>query len=394
MIDSSNDSPAPKRLRISEAAPDAEAKTATVGARAASSRLVSLDAFRGLTIFGMLLVNNIALDTATPKQLTHADWNQGVQFADLVFPWFLLIVGVAIPFADASSRAKGWSWWARAGKILRRTIALVLLGCLIDSSIAHQPILDLGVLQIIGLAYLLAALAYSLPLIGRALLVAVLLGGHGAFLQFAPVPGCGPGIQAQTCNVVDYINQHSLQQFHLSGLLSAIPTAALALIGAGIGDLLRRDRLTPARKVVWLIGCGVALAAMGWLWGYWLPMNKAVWSGSYILYTGGLGVVTLAFFYALLDARGWSRIALPLTVLGANAITAYVAPILFKVYILQSWMWTLADGTRVPLQQAMLHSAVAELGPVGGGVAYTAGYIAVCWLVLTYLYRRGVFLRV
>jgi predicted acyltransferase len=360
----------------------------------AAPRLVSLDAFRGLTVLGMLLVNNIALDTATPKQLTHADWNQGVQFADLVFPWFLLIVGAAIPFSDASSRAKGWSWATRAGKNLRRAIILVLLGCLIDSSIAKQPILDLGVLQVIGIAYLVAALAYPLPLIGRTALITALLAGHGALLQFAATPGCGPGIASEDCNVITYVNQHYLQTYHLSGLLSVIPTAALALIGTGIGDLLRSKQTAPAWKLTWMIAGGGALAAIGFLWSHWLPFNKAVWSSSYILFTGGFGAVALAFFYALLDVAGWRRIAIPLTVLGANAITAYVAPILFKAYILQSWTWPLADGKRVPLQQAMLHSATTHYGPIGGGIVYTTIYIIICWLLLAYLYRNKIFLRV
>src|SRR5437016_3794637 len=127
-------------------------------------RLASLDAFRGLAIVGMLLVNNVALDTATPRPLTHAPWNGGVYFADLVYPWFLLIVGVAIPFSAGAARAKGVPSWRYDLKIVGRAVTLLLLGCLIDSSTWKYPTFDLGVLQLIGLSYLVGALLYDLPL--------------------------------------------------------------------------------------------------------------------------------------------------------------------------------------------------------------------------------------
>src|SRR5262249_35042789 len=110
-------------------------------------RLTSLDAFRGLAILGMLLVNNVALDTSTPAPLTHAAWNGGIHLADLVYPWFLLIVGVAIPLSAAASRARGIPTWKYDLKILCRAVTLVLLGCLLESSQLKRPTFELGVLQ-------------------------------------------------------------------------------------------------------------------------------------------------------------------------------------------------------------------------------------------------------
>src|SRR5437773_1550708 len=141
-----------------------------------------------MAILGMLLVNNIALDTATPRPLTHAPWNGGLYFADLVFPWFLLIVGVAIPFSAASARAKGVPSWRYDLKILTRVVTLFLLGCLIDSSTYRYPTFDLGVLQLIGLSYLMAALLYDLPLFRRLLVAAALLTTHWAAIRFLPIP--------------------------------------------------------------------------------------------------------------------------------------------------------------------------------------------------------------
>src|SRR5574340_20636 len=232
----------------------------------ARARLTSLDAFRGLTILGMLIVNNIALDTATPTTLTHAPWNRGVYLADLVFPWFLLIVGVALPFSVASQRAKGVAGWRAAAKAASRTALLVLLGCLIDSSTAKRPLFGLGVLQLIGLAYLVGALLYRLPHYARIGAAAALLVGHWALLRFVPVPGVGAGVFTEQANLVKYVNDIYLRPFHLAGLLSVAPTAGLVLIGTMVGDLLRAARLTPGRKLAALQLLGVGLAVAGWLW--------------------------------------------------------------------------------------------------------------------------------
>ena len=203
------------------------------------TRLVSLDAFRGLTIAGMLLVNNIALDTRTPAQLTHAPWNGGVRFADLIFPWFLLMAGVAIPFSAAGAKAKGLALWRYDLKVLGRVLALVFLGCLIDSSLAKQPLFDLNVLQLIGLAYGVASLLYALPLPRRLAVAFGLLVLHGAAIKWLPVPGIGAGAFRADANLIAHLNQTYLQPVHLDGLISVVPTSALVLIGSAFGDLLR-----------------------------------------------------------------------------------------------------------------------------------------------------------
>lgn len=355
-------------------------------------RLASLDAFRGLTILGMLLVNNVALDTATPKYLTHAGWNQGINFADLVFPWFLLIVGVAIPFAVASNKKKGLTTWGYIVKAFSRAVILVLLGCLIDSSLARQPVFDLGVLQIIGLAYLVGALVYELPLAGRLVLAIILLTAHWAAIRFVPVPGLGTGVLDDGHNFVDHLNQVYLQPLHLSGLVSVVPTSALVMLGTIIGDLLRRDDWTYLRKSVFIIAGSLALLGAGWVWSLDLPFNKAMWTASYILFTAGLGAALLGLFYLLIDVRGWKSPAFPLVVLGSNAIFAYVAPILLKLYILQVWTWP--DGSELSIQQAFLNFGIAHAGRIAGGWLYTFSFIVFWWLVLFQLYRKKIFMRV
>lgn len=298
---------------------------------AMAKRLTSLDAFRGLAILGMLLVNNTALDTATPAQLTHASWNQGVHLADLVFPWFLLIVGVAIPYSYASQRARGVTRWHSSLKAMTRAVTLVLLGWLVDSSIAKRPVIGLGVLQLIGLAYLVGALLYQTPQYVRVPMAGALLVGHWAALRFIPIPGSGAGAFAEHANLVQYLNDAYLMPLHLNGMISVAPTAAMVLIGSAVGDWLRSERSSITRFAYLLIG-GVVLAVLGWLWSLDLPFNKPVWTASYILYTAGLGCMALALIYLLADVSGFPQWCYPLVVLGSNAIFAYVAPILVKVY--------------------------------------------------------------
>ena len=394
---------------------DAPPKRQSSGA----ARLVSLDAFRGLTILGMLLVNNIAAGEATPRHLQHAGWNRGIHFADLVFPWFLFIVGVAIPFSVASARKRGTRWWQYAGKVFSRTATLLFLGCLVDSSIAHRPVVGLGVLQLIGLAYAVAAFLVFAPLPWRLLIAVGLLVSHWAALRFIPVPGVGPGAFTPADNLIAYLNQAYLARFHLNGLVSVVPTSALVLLGTAVADLLRRERLQPLIKIGILTVGGLLLLLVGWLWSRDLPFNKPVWTASYIVFSGGWACLVLAGFYALIDVglphlrqRGAARggavgivsqvagalvqcaVAFPLVVFGSNAIVAYVAPILVKVHVLQEWTWPAADGMRESLQMALLHAAFTEYGRVPGGWIYTAGYILCWWLVLLALYRKRWFLRV
>jgi predicted acyltransferase len=168
------------------------------------------------------------------------------------------------------------------------------------------------------------------------------------------------------------------------------PTAGLVLIGTMVGDLLRAPALTPRRRLAALLLLGVGLAVAGWLWNLDLPFNKTVWSASYILYAGGLGTIVLALFYLGADLSGKPWWTYPLVVFGANAIFAYVAPILVKVYLLQGWTW---EG-HLSLQQAYLGHLVSTLGQVNGGLVYTGTYIVGWWVILFYMYRKGLLLRV
>lgn len=358
-----------------------------------TERLLSLDAFRGLTVLGMLLVNNAALDDATPTSLIHADGTGGVHFADLVFPWFLLLVGVALPFSFASHRRKAGKGWAR--KALARGIALFCVGCLVDSSIARTPYLGFGVLQLIGVASTLAALGCLTRPIVRALFAVVLLGGYGILLHAFPVPQFGAGNFATQNNAVAYLNDTYLTPLGLRGLLSVAPTSALALLGTLAGELLVSRRQGPAAKAFGLLVGGATGATLGLLWGQFLPLNKPLWTPPYILFAGGAGTAGLGVIFLCTDTALVRRIrfwATPLAIAGANPLIAYVAPILVKVNVLQAWHWPQATSAQT-VEDALRSWCFAQAGRIGGGWLYTLVYIAFWWGVLAYLYRRRVFVR-
>lgn len=353
----------------------------------AKQRLASLDAFRGLTILLMLVVNNIALDRYTPDQFLHAKWNEGVTLADLIFPWFLLCVGTAVPFSLRAQREKGYARWML--KAFTRTLLIFAVGLIVDSAIQQKPFFGMGVLQLIALAYGVAALFAFLRVRYRLAVASLLLIAYGGAIMYLPVPGLGAPAFQEDLNLLKWLNDNHLRHLGLAGILSTVPAAALVLIGSAAGQLLAGRDTRAAMKVLGLFVGGILLAVVGWYWSLALPFNKPVWTSSYILFTAGLGCILQAVFYALLDVpkKGWAGYSL--IVFGSNAVLAYAGAILVKVMILQ--VWTLDDGRT--LKEAWLDSFVTEYGRIGGGWAFTWSYIAAIWIVLAVLYHRRIFVR-
>jgi predicted acyltransferase len=359
-----------------------------------SARLLALDAFRGLTMALMLLVNNVALGRATPAQLDHAHWHQPIHLADLVYPWFLFCVGLAIPFSAASARRRGVAPWQRDLRVLRRAAILFFLGCVISSAKIKHPILSMGVLQTIGLAYLAGALLYRLRTPYRLSLAAFLLVSYWAAIMFIPVPGLGRGVFEAGHNLIEYFDNAYLVRIHLAGITDVVPTTALVLIATVLADLVRRRDRPDWWKVSWLWVAGALLAGGGILGSLSLELNKWVWTPSFILLMVGTGAIGLGLFYVALDMRrrrGW---AYPLLVLGSNAIIAYVAPILFRELVLDLVPVHVGAGKAAPLGQWIIGLLAGRLGPIAGGWTYTFAFIVVWWIVLWVLYRKGIYLRV
>jgi predicted acyltransferase len=253
-------------------------------------------------------------------------------------------------------------------------------------------VFGLGVLQDIGLAFLVAALLVDLPAERRLVLAALFLLSHWVLLMFVPVPGGGAGLLSETHNIMAHLNRTFLQGLHLSGLLSVVPTSALVLIGSVVGDALRTSG-PPARGAAVALVSGLVLAGLGRLWSLHMPFSKFLWTGSYVLYSAGLGTVVLGMLYWVMDVLRWRVWAFPLMPLGMNALLIYVVPILTKAHILGEWLWRMPDGSHLSLALAMQHWCFQHLGRVPGGWTYTLGYIFFWWLVALLLYKRRVFWR-
>ncbi|RYG57127.1 DUF1624 domain-containing protein, partial [bacterium] len=219
-------------------------------------RLTSLDAFRGATVALMLLVNNMALDEATPAQLQHASWGETIRIADLVFPWFLLCAGLSLPFSYRSAKHRGVSYGAWAMKALSRAVGLLLLGMFLDSAYNRQPTLGLGVLQLIGLASLVAALLMPLKPLARGIVALAVLLGYGAALALLTVPDQGRPVLSEHANLVLYLNDTFFRPIGLRGLPSVLPTAALVVLGSLVGGALAQAK---GRVRVILFGLALGL---------------------------------------------------------------------------------------------------------------------------------------
>lgn len=368
-------------------------------AKPTTGRLRSLDAFRGLTVAGMLLVNNPGTWAEIYPPMRHAEWH-GWTPTDLIFPFFLFIVGVALVFALERRRLLGSSRPDLLRKIAIRSGIIILVGLLL----AGFPRYNLatmrfpGVLQRIGIVYGIAATCWVLltPL-GIGLLAIALLLLYWALMTLVPVPGFGAGVLQPIGNLAQFVD-NALLHGHLwkpewdpEGLLSTVPAIATCLLGALTGEWLRRRE--PGMRVVRdLVLAGAGLALLGSLWGLLFPINKSLWTSSYVVFTAGAALLMLAPCYWLIEVRATERWAVPAYVLGANALTAFVGSgLMARILIL----WKV-DGGEGPIslqRWIYLNGFASWAGPLNGSLAYAIGFLLV-WVAILWLpYRRGWRLR-
>lgn len=364
-------------------------------------RFASLDSFRGLAIAGMILVNNPGSWDHVYAPLRHADWH-GYTPTDQIFPSFLFIVGAAIPFTLAHGDG-GFPY----GRLLRRVVVLFALGLILN---AANPVLDwaingkaidvdtirvMGVLQRIALAYLLAvALIAALPSRALAWAVAAILLGYWAALELVPVPGHGAGALTRDGSLARYIDAAILGparlyqgRFDPEGLLSTLPATASVLFGYGAGRFMRH-RAVASGVSGRLAVAGLACIGLGLLWQPWFPINKQLWTSSYVVYTAGWSLLLLALYYEVIEVRRQRWLGWPLEVMGRNAITLFFASGLIARVLLRNHI---GDGRS--LYQWFYDSAfVPWAGPLDGSLAFAVATIVIWWLVLYGLYRKRWFI--
>ncbi len=364
-----------------------------------SGRLESLDVLRGFDMFWIIggcslliaVVNYIGNPTfieTVQWHTKHVGW-EGFAAIDLVFPLFVFITGATMPFSITGKLERGEPKWVLYRRLARRTILLItlgMLGGLLSLDFANLRVVS--VLGLIGMAYLIAGLVVinRSPRGQAAWAVGILL-GYWAALMFIPVPGIGAGAITPggcLCGYVDYnLLPGRLHQgvFDPEGILTWIPAAGMALIGALAGNLLRTNPVSQRgyRNVGTLAAAGLVLLAVGWGWGQWFPIVKAIWSSSYVLFAAGWSLLLLSIFYLFIDVWGERWLGFVFIPIGMNAITIYVA----RGYIDFGY-------TAERLFGGIAKASGEDLAPVIAAL----GLVVVEWLLLFFLYRKKIFIRV
>ena len=361
-------------------------------------RLQSLDALRGFDMFWIMSGEHIihALAQTThwlpfiwmSDQLHHTVWN-GFTFYDMIFPLFLFIAGVSLPYSmplpvvDKKRRYK---------TIIRRTITLILLGLVVNGVLQFNGYLHTrfaSVLGRIGLAWCGAAFIYmNNSLRGQLLWFAGLLLGYWALMTFVPVPGYGAGVLTMQGSLESYIDRLLLPgRLHDTihdpeGILSTLPAIGTALLGVFTGRLLRweNEHWSMMKKGGVLLLAGLVLLMLGNLWGLIFPINKRLWSSSFVLYAGGWSVMLLSVFYLVIDVAGFQKWAFPFVVIGVNSIAIYLA----------------SEGLVDFAHTAdFLFGGLIRRTPVAGQLVWVAISVTMTqWLILYFLYRKKIFFKI
>lgn len=370
-------------------------------------RLTSLDVFRGIAIASMILVNNPGSWNHVYPILKHAEWH-GYTPTDLVFPSFLFIVGVAMAFSLAKYLPENRNLEENIPskmylKILRRCLILFLLGLLLNGYPNYDlaNIRIMGVLQRISLAYGLSAITI-LHLSKKQIwgLSIGLLIGYAVVMQLVPVPGYGVGNLTPEGNFAAYFDRLILGEHHLlsggkydpEGLLSTLPAMVTVLIGYLTGDWLKKQPVTHQTSLNLTI-IGLCNIIIGHFWGFIFPINKPLWTSSYVLVTAGWALILLAICYELIEVRRKRKWGFPFEVMGLNPIflfvaSGFVARILIYTKISQ-------NGESISLKSWIYQNLfVSWAGEMNGSLAFAIANILIWWVVLYGMYRKRWFLKI
>lgn len=383
--------------------------------------MVSLDVFRGLTIAGMILVNNPGSWAHVYWPLEHAAWN-GWTPTDLIFPFFLFIVGVSMTLSFAARTARGATRASLALHVLRRSAVVFALGLFLNGfPYFHWDQIRIpGVLQRIAVCYLFAALAVlatmrradaprgaapNVAAVGSMILL--LLVGYWALMTFAPVPGYGVGRLDPDGNLAAYLDR-KLMAGHLwsqsktwdpEGILSTLPAIATTLIGALVGQWLSGTQ-TPQMKAVGLLAMGAGGLVLGELLHPLFPINKNLWTSTYVTFTAGFAMVLLGLCYWLVDIQGYRRWATPFLVFGTNSLLAFTlstwlakCSIVFKVTLGGSG--GVGPGRAVTWHGYVYDRFFASLAsPINASLLFAIFYVLLWLGLLWLLYRKGIFVKI
>lgn len=376
-----------------------------------NQRLLSLDFFRGLTVAAMILVNNPGSWGNIYAPLKHAEWN-GCTPTDLVFPFFLFIVGVSIAYAMGSKKLDPASHKQVILKALKRMLILFGLGLFLSlyPKVFTEPLEAFkyvripGVLQRIAIVFFISAIIFlkqSEKNIFK-IIIAILI-VYWALMMFVPVPGVGYANLEKETNLGAWLDRTILTEAHLwkaaktwdpEGILSTLPAIATGLFGVLVGAYLKRKDIEVANKIAWLFSVGVLTIIAGLLWDLEFPINKALWTSSYVLYTGGLATVILAMCYWIIDVHQYNRFTKPFVVYGVNAITVFflsgLMPRTLNMIKLKQ-----ADGSEIGALTKFYETFFTPyFSPINASLAYAITFILFWFIILWVMYKKNIIIKV
>lgn len=364
-----------------------------------SRRILSIDTLRG---FDMLMITGAgsfvyllhgktgwAWVDALALQFEHPPWN-GFTFYDFIFPLFLFLAGMSIPFSADKALGQGMTKSQIYGKAFKRMLILIVLGIL-DKN-APTPFFDwsqirfVGVLQRIGVAGFVTTILYlNFDFRGRIFWVLGLLLFYYALMFLVPVPGYGAGDLSFEGNLNAWLDQHFLpgrllqKTYDELGILTQMPALCLTVMGTLAADILRNEILADGVKLRNLIIAGAACVALGLLWSLHFPINKHLWSSSFIMVTGGLSFLLFALFYWVIDILRYRRWTFPFVVVGMNSLTIYLA---YRFINFNHTSRLLFEG---------LYSGLPDLWHP---VLESLGALVIVWVFLYILYRYKIFAKI
>lgn len=372
-------------------------------------RLLALDVFRGMTIAGMLLVNNPGSWGAIYPPLAHASWH-GWTPTDLIFPFFLFIVGITTHLSLAARRERGDDDRALIRQILRRGALIVLCGLLLHAfpfypSTRFTELRIPGVLQRIGVVYTFAALlTLRTTLKQQVIILVTLLYGYWFAMTLLPVPG-QEGIGALWLDVPGktlaawsdrfFLDGHlwrSSKTWDPEGVLSTVPAIGTAMLGVFAGRWIGTRRPLMERLSA-LFAVGALTMMLGLMWHWSFPINKALWTSSYVLFSGGMAATTLATILWITDEQRvywWTR---PFVIYGVNPIIAFVGSGMMA-RTLGSLIKVDVNGTPTGLQSVVYKEWFTPfLAPRNASLAYAVTFVLVWLGILAVLHRKRIYLK-
>jgi predicted acyltransferase len=372
--------------------------TAPDSINAAPTRLLSLDALRGFDMFWIMggeeIFHTMAKATGSPfwgaiaNQFTHPDWN-GFHLYDLIFPLFLFMAGVSTPFSVGRELEKGKSKSRLVLRVIKRAFILVLLGLVVNNGLKILPLAEIrfaSVLGRIGIAYMFANIIY-LYSSERAQMIWfwVFIVGYWLLLKFTSAPGFPHGDLTMQGNFASYMDRLILPgKLYLGihdpeGLFSTIPAISTGLLGIITGTILKKTGLPQMKKVAILAITGVVFLVIAQIWNLDFPINKNLWTSSFVMEVGGISLLLMAFFYYIIDVLGYQKWSFYFRVIGMNSILIYISGKFIK------WNYT---------NESLFGWLGHIIGDPYNAVALAITYVMVKWVFLYYLYQKKTFLRV